>query len=172
MVGLGDLPGGGFDSAAYGVSADGAVVVGSGLSGAGYEAFRWTAAEGMVGLGFLPGGSAGSTTGVSADGSVVVGSSAIGGGAYRAFIWMPTSGIRNLYECLRDDVGLSCPPGWTLADAIGVSAEGLTIVGNGTDSYGYHQAWVGHIPEPATLLLVMLGVLRVSGRRGRNLITV
>ena len=33
FMGLGDLPGGGFSSFAYGVSADGSVVVGQGLSG-------------------------------------------------------------------------------------------------------------------------------------------
>ena len=40
FTGLGDLPGGYFSSHAYGVSADGAVVVGSGISGSGWEAFR------------------------------------------------------------------------------------------------------------------------------------
>ena len=54
--GLGDLPGGVFSSSAGGVSADGSVVVGSGTSANGYEAFRWTQATGMVGLGDLSGG--------------------------------------------------------------------------------------------------------------------
>ena len=48
--GLGDLPGGLFNSQAYDVSADGSVVVGQGNSASGGEAFRWTSA-GMVGLG-------------------------------------------------------------------------------------------------------------------------
>lgn len=55
MVGLGDLPGGIFDSKATGVSADGSVVVGNGTGFYG-TAFRWTQATGMVGLGYLPGG--------------------------------------------------------------------------------------------------------------------
>ena len=55
--GLGFLPGGGPDSYAYGVSADGRVVVGSSRSATmSKEAFRWTAEEGMIGLGDLPGG--------------------------------------------------------------------------------------------------------------------
>jgi probable HAF family extracellular repeat protein len=54
--GLGDLAGGSFSSFAIGVSADGSVVVGQGLSASGSEAFRWTSGTGMVGLGDLPGG--------------------------------------------------------------------------------------------------------------------
>ena len=50
MVGLGDLPGGSFDSCAYGVSGDGSLVVGNGSSASGGEAFRWTADGGMVDL--------------------------------------------------------------------------------------------------------------------------
>ena len=75
MVGLGDLAGGELRSGAYGVSADGSVVVGLAAHRAsGFEAFRWTSGGGMVGLGDLPGGSFSSDAdGVSADGSVVVG---------------------------------------------------------------------------------------------------
>jgi len=51
MVALGDLPGGTDRSLAYGVSADGSVIVGVGNSTSGNEAFRWTASTGMVGLG-------------------------------------------------------------------------------------------------------------------------
>lgn len=40
MVGLGDLPGGRFDSFAIGVSADGSVIVGGGNIADGTEAFR------------------------------------------------------------------------------------------------------------------------------------
>ena len=73
--GLGDLPGGGFNSYASSVSGDGSVVVGfsSSVNNA-YEAFRWTSTGGIVGLGELPGGGFSSTAnGVSGDGSVVVG---------------------------------------------------------------------------------------------------
>ncbi len=56
FTGLGDLPGGVFESFADGVSGDGSVVVGSGNSASGAEAFRWTSGGGMVGLGDLPGG--------------------------------------------------------------------------------------------------------------------
>jgi probable HAF family extracellular repeat protein len=72
--GLGDLPGGTFDSRAHGISADGSTVIGSSMSASGTEAFRWTLGGGMIGLGDLPGGAFYSDAyGASADGSVVVG---------------------------------------------------------------------------------------------------
>ena len=54
--GLGDVPGGGFRSQTFGISADGSVVVGRSESSSGYKAFRWTSDGGMVGLGDLLGG--------------------------------------------------------------------------------------------------------------------
>ena len=47
---LGDLPGGGTNSAAYGVSADGMVVVGSSASAAGVSPFKWTDGGGLIAL--------------------------------------------------------------------------------------------------------------------------
>ncbi len=44
------------NSSALGISSDGSVVTGEGISNSGWEAFRWTSAGGMVGLGDLPGG--------------------------------------------------------------------------------------------------------------------
>jgi len=92
--GLGDLPGGGFDSRAAAVSADGRVVVGSsayqevpsdgridlGAPPQLYQAFRWTETEGMVGLDLLPGTSSCGAAAVSADGSVIIGNSGLAGG--------------------------------------------------------------------------------------------
>ena len=78
--GLGDLPGGGFSSFAFDVSADGSVVVGRSSSALGIEAFRWENGV-MIGLGNL-GGSHSDAQAVSADGSVVVGISNL-----KAFRW-------------------------------------------------------------------------------------
>ena len=86
MVGLGDLPGGAYESRRSAVSEDGSIVVGWSISASGSEAFRWSARDGMVGLGDLPGGRFSSEAdGTSGDGSVVVGeaSSAQGPEAFR-----------------------------------------------------------------------------------------
>ena len=128
FMGLGDLPGGNFASGARGISADGLVVVGSGSSENGGEAFRWTAAEGMVGLGDLPGGDFGSIAfGVSADGAVIVGRGSTpnnlpnsSGSRKEAFRWTAAEGM----------VGLGHLPGSTsIGQAFDVSADGTVIVG-------------------------------------------
>lgn len=64
---------GGSGSFAYGVSADGRVIVGVSGNASGYlRAFRWTRAMGMQDLGTL-GGTDSWAYGVSADGRVIVG---------------------------------------------------------------------------------------------------
>jgi len=126
MVGLGGLPGSiGVGTEAWGVSANGSVVVGLGNSATGgTEAFRWTSGGGMVGLGDLPGGLFRSTArGVSADGGVVVGdsSSAASGDFFtEAFRWTSGGGM----------VGLGDLPGGPFRSlALGVSADGNVVVG-------------------------------------------
>ncbi len=174
FIPLGDLPGGSFSSRATGVSADGSVVVGVGVSASGVEAFRWTAATGLVGLGDLPGGSFFSEAlGVSADGSLVVGVGFSASGR-EAFIWDEANGMRSLRDVLiaqGDDL-----TGWTLLSADAISADGSTIVGKGINPSGQFEAWLARlgptevIPEPAslTLLTVGLGVLGLTGYHRRR----
>jgi probable HAF family extracellular repeat protein len=128
-IGLGTLPGN-TSSYAYGVSANGRVVVGySNYSTSGEseqdEAFRWTKAGGMVGLGFLPGqvGGRSDATGVSANGRVVVGFAGTPG-KDEAFRWTKAGGM----------VGLGYLPGGTFTVAEAVSGNGRVVVGYG-DSY-------------------------------------
>jgi probable HAF family extracellular repeat protein len=113
FFGLGDLPGGRFQSRATAVSADGDVVVGVGESAAGREGFYWTPAGGMEGLGFAEAAS------VSADGAVVVGYRTRRG-KIEPVRWTRGSGVETLS---RDD-----------ADAGGaanaVSQNGANIVGS------------------------------------------
>ena len=175
MVGLGDLDGGNFYSKAYGVSADGAVVVGQSNSAAGYEAFRWTS-SGMVGLGDLDGGNFDSNAkGVSADGAVVVGSGNSASG-YEALRWT-SGGMRSLNDVLINDFGLgSSLAGWTLTTAHAISADGLTIVGQGYNPDGDREAWMASmdsaavVPEPSSLALLSIGALGLLGygRRRRQ----
>jgi probable HAF family extracellular repeat protein len=129
LIWLGTLPGG-FWSDAYGVSADGSVVVGYAQNAAGQErAFRWTAAGGMQDLGTLPGGGWSKAYGVSADGSVVVGW-AYSVGQYRAFRWTAAGGMQDL-----GTLG-----GWGSA-AYGVSADGSVVVGEAHNAAGHGRAF-------------------------------
>jgi probable HAF family extracellular repeat protein len=133
--GLGDLPGGKFQGWAVAASADGSVVVGSGHSASGYEAFRWTQESGMVGLGDLPGGKfQGLATSVSADGSVVVGYGESASGT-EAFCWEDTNG--NGQSDPGEMQGLGDMSGGTFRSvAQDTSADGSIIVGYGTSESG------------------------------------
>jgi probable HAF family extracellular repeat protein len=129
MVGLGDVPGGSGISRAFGVSADGSVVVGKGNAAASFQAedlgvaCRWTESEGMVPLGFLPGGSdLSAATAVCAEGSVVVGYSRSGTGS-EAFRWTAATDMVGLGY-------LNLLPHWNESHANGVSADGSVIVGS------------------------------------------
>ncbi|HPF38964.1 MAG TPA: PEP-CTERM sorting domain-containing protein [Phycisphaerae bacterium] len=169
MVGLGNLEGGEFSSQALSVSADGSVVVGWSNTAAGREAFRWTETTGMVSLGDLPGGMVDSEAqAVSADGSIIVGFGQSTGNRREPFIWDAQNGMRSLQRIFVDGLGLDLLY-WDLTRthaAYGISADGMTIVGNGFNQWGENEAWVAHIPEPAvgSLLLVALPLLRRSRR--------
>ncbi len=149
FVELGFLPFGPQEpsSSAAACSADGSVLVGRSISVPGMQAFRWTSA-GMVGIGDLDGGAFDSEAlAVSADGSVVVGRGTSEAGS-EAFIWDAASGMRSLASVLTAD-GAANLSGWVLSAATGVSADGRTIVGWGTNPTGDVEAWIAHIPAPA-----------------------
>jgi probable HAF family extracellular repeat protein len=125
MQDLGTL--GGYYSEAYGVSADGSVVVGYAYNAAGHgRAFRWTASSGMQDLGTL-GGVRSAAYGVSADGSVVVGW-ATNAAQGRAFRWTAGGGMEDLnttYASLLTN-------GSVLLQAHAISPDGRYIVGMAT----------------------------------------
>jgi uncharacterized membrane protein len=161
MVGLGDLPGGGFFSEAYDVSGDGSVVVGRSVANSGLfpsRAFRWTADEGMVALPDVPGiGPADTAQSISGDGRVIVGA-AIQGDSAAAFAWDAFHGSRRIADLLvAQGVDLQ---GFQLGNANAVSGDGLTITGLGLPAgTRTFQPWVARldpgtfIPEPSTLIL-------------------
>jgi probable HAF family extracellular repeat protein len=125
---LGTL-GGGW-SKAYGVSADGSVVVGEAINAAGQSrAFRWTASGGMQDLGTLGGGRS-EASGVSADGAVVVGYAYNAAGYYRAFRWTVDGGMQDLGTLGGD---------WSYA--YGVSADGSVVVGGAENAAGQFRAF-------------------------------
>jgi probable HAF family extracellular repeat protein len=168
IVGLGDLDEEAVRSSiAWDVAVNTEIrVVGrSYISGSDYEAFLWTQNSGMVGLGDLPGGNHSSTAyGISGDGNVIVGHSS--GDPGGAFIWDEQHGIQHLKELLEAQFGFDLSEWSSLSVAYGVSDDGLTIVGSGTRA-GVTEAWMAHVPEPASFSLVLIGVwFAFGGRQG------
>jgi len=101
-------------SCAYGVSADGLVVVGGAIINGSSRSFRWTRARGLEYLNIPAGWS--EAWNVSADGSVVVGY-AFDGSRYYSFRWTDAEGAQTL--------GYFWAPG--------MSADGSVVVGH--DAY-------------------------------------
>jgi probable HAF family extracellular repeat protein len=165
MIGLGFV-GEGLYSEARDVSADGSVIVGGSNTtpNGGTQAFRWVNGV-MTGLGGIPGEPVGSyAQGVSADGSIVVGSAATNApGGSRAFIWDEVNGMRSVQDVLTSDLGLNLD-GWFLNEVMDLSADGNTLVGTGRDPQGFTEAWVAHIPEPCTVILLVTMTPFILGR--------
>lgn len=120
-IDLGTL--GGPTSDAFGVSADGTVVVGQAENGTWTHAFRWTAAGGMVDLGDMAGAGGGNSFayGVNADGTVVVGNTDTGNGSF-AFRWTQAGMI-----------SLGAFPNGAGSNANAVNADGTVVVGQAHD---------------------------------------
>ncbi|MFG0329035.1 MAG: hypothetical protein ACF8PN_03965 [Phycisphaerales bacterium] len=153
--GLGDLPGGAFDSVATAVNYDGSVIVGSSQSARsvdnppapgsvreqpflGTEAFWWSAETGMIGLGDLPGDEwfHSFASAVSDDGRIVVGGSwsedsmrGLIPGA-EGFRFDAQTGEMNPLGVLTNGMQQHSP-------ALGVSPDGSYIVGQ----VAYHDGW-------------------------------
>ncbi|MFN0137682.1 MAG: PEP-CTERM sorting domain-containing protein [Phycisphaerae bacterium] len=128
--GLGFLPANPVDSQAFGVSSDGAAVVGRSLLGGSQKPFRWTSGTGIVDLGDLPGGNnIGEANRVSANGSVVVGFSSPGPALNdrEAFRWTSSGGMMGL-GFLQPDRRDS--------RATGVSNDGAVVTGAALTSQG------------------------------------
>jgi uncharacterized membrane protein len=130
---------------AAGISDDGQTI--AGRSGSGL--YRWTQAGGLQNLGVLPGYSTMTVTDMSADGSVIVGYAATGFPSFSndSFIWTQATGLVTLSSYLTaQGVNLS---GWSLQFAFGVSADGQTFVGLGTNA-GPERGWIVHLSGGTT----------------------
>jgi probable HAF family extracellular repeat protein len=131
MQDLGTLPKYEDSSWAWGVSADGSVVVGQSAADGGAaadnklqpRAYRWTARTGMQELRALFDVDESVASGVSADGSVVVGWMKYADYFRRAFRWTATTGMQDL----------SAQP-YGVSMARGVSADGSVVVGVTTNA--------------------------------------
>jgi probable HAF family extracellular repeat protein len=111
-------------SAATDVSADGSVIVGSGVpvGGSNSQAFRWTIEGGLVSLGALPGGSANAATAVSADASVIAGTSY----SYSA---IASRYVPSAFRWTSDGGMVALAGGLPYTQAFGISGDGRVIVG-------------------------------------------
>jgi probable HAF family extracellular repeat protein len=135
MQGLGFLPNATTPSGrGSGVSTDGSVVAGFSATENGPRAFRWTQAGGMINLGSLPGAGfnpSGGASDISADGSVVVGLDRISSNR-TAFRWTAGTGMQSLGTL----PGAGNMGRELYSNAQAVSADGLTVVGDGYSSNG------------------------------------
>lgn len=149
MVGLPDLPGGGVNAQANGVSDDGSIIVGQGFSSLGTEAFRWDATTGSVGLGVLQSPGESWANAITGDGTVIVG-----------------GGTRNLNPpALKWDATgtLSQLPSTGAAIANAVSADGSVVVGAGGSGVGTQAVlWNGIRREILGAFATNSGVLSSS----------
>ncbi len=135
IVNFGILSGSG-GSNVYALNKDGSVAVGASASLSGGQAFRWTSGGGMYGLGFLPNSSSSTARDVSDDGAWVVGDNVDNNLTTTAWVWDATTAkMRSLADELASR-GYELPAGTQLQYAVGISADGTVIVGNGTDSNG------------------------------------
>ncbi len=161
---LGVLPGG-QASTATAISGDGGTIVGrSGVTLTGDRAFRWTSRDGMQALGVLSGDTISEALGVNFTGSAIVGRSTTANDADKAFLWTASGGLVNLNTYL-PTLGINLA-GWNLTSAVGISADGNTIVGIGTFS-GQRSGWLATIPSPGAGCIMGFGALLVARRRRR-----
>lgn len=148
-ISLGTLPGASLQrSGANAISADGRTVVGysADATSAGVPMF-WREAGGMKAP-HMPGGATwGQLLAVSADGEVMVGSvqRPPSTALTLAFRWDRVAGSRDMKTYLLS-LGLTQVSGWILSDAVGISADGTVIVGNGFNTSGYPEPWIAHVP--------------------------
>jgi uncharacterized membrane protein len=122
----------------------------------------------MTALGVLPGTTSGRAEAVSDDGSLVFGTTGVATTNGPAFVWDAAHGMRNLEAVLTNDYGLNLA-GWRISAVYDLSADNLTLVGNGVNPNGNFEGFVIALPEPAALgALSMLAASVLLRRRRRS----
>lgn len=148
----------GLSGQANGVSADGSTIVGT----LGSNAFAWTSATEFIDLGQLPAGGFAQAQDVSGDGSVIVGNQITDDGV---LAWIYTDGAMIELNTYLASVGVDTG-GYFLLTANAISDDGLTICGAAISPNFEFEAYVVHIPSPASVL-VLGGLLPLAARRRR-----
>ena len=155
------------------LSGDGSTIMGVGRFGGEPpydDAFVWTEQGGHQYIGTVDGWISNHGIDISYDGSTVVGyllNDPMQYEDFAAYIWDEQDGVRLIQDILENDYNLDLT-GWTLTSAIGISDDGLTIVGNGINPDGVEEGWIATIPEPATIILLALGSIALCRQnRGR-----
>lgn len=105
---------------------------------------------------------AGKASGISDDSRTIVGYSSASNSAQ---IWLNGSVSSTSLQNFLLDNGVSNLSGWTLQNAIGISADGRTIVGVGTDPSGHTEGWIATVPEPSTIALAASLTLAIAAFR-------
>jgi uncharacterized membrane protein len=177
MQGIG-FQAGASSSQVNGLSENGKVAVGSSyIDGNTTEAFAWSLSGGLTPLGYLPGINPAKiklfseANAVSEDGNIMVGEADDASGAIQAVVWRRGAGMVTLASLLQNS-GVSSASGFSLWDAVGVSAGGSVIDGWGRDSNGKLISWTAEInpqavPEPGPSIALCAGLGAVARRRKR-----
>jgi uncharacterized membrane protein len=150
----------GRSAAATATNFDGSIVVG--LAGSSRSAALWRNGL-LTNLGVAPGYFFSTANGVSDNGNVVVGT--MQGSDFAAGIWTAEHGMERLADYL-DRIGVLVPAGYSLTDAYGVSADGMTIVGR-ANGPGTTEGFVVTIPTP-NVILPLLCLAMPRQRRSRR----
>jgi probable HAF family extracellular repeat protein len=160
------------NNGATGVNSDSSVIIGSGgvkcyigFCGTS-EAARWV--NGTFNFIGFPGTCTSDScfseaNGVSADGVTVVGTGSVGAGNL-ALVWTPTIGMQLVQTILTSCGGINTT-GWTLTNAVAISADGKTIVGTGVDPNGATESWIARL-QFSLCSAVLPTVTGISPKRG------
>jgi probable HAF family extracellular repeat protein len=163
---LGDVPGHPQppQSSINAISADGSTLAGLGWN----SSAVWTASVGFQLIDPPDAGSQAFT--VDGGGYKVVGTTSAG-----VAIWEEGIGPRLLVDVLAD-AGVD-PTGWDLLLPTGISDDGLTITGVGTNPSGQYEGWIAtlpgplpqqRLPEPGTAWLLGAGAIAIAILRFTN----